>query len=132
MISSAKTMPNSLQVGGRTLRVNFPEVPRGGEREVMEPRIRMSTRYMQETLDGVSLLKSSTRETRGRSRGFGFVSFESAENAEAALEAMNGEEVEGRPLRLNLAGERSYPPQLRKTTQKTILRAVNCCLAIGA
>ncbi|KAK1375834.1 hypothetical protein POM88_032027 [Heracleum sosnowskyi] len=28
------------QVGGRTVKVNFPEVPTGGEREVMGPKIR--------------------------------------------------------------------------------------------
>ena len=45
------------------------------------------------------------RET-GRSRGFAFVEFETPEAAQAAREALDGKEVEGRPLRVNEAYER--------------------------
>ncbi len=45
------------------------------------------------------------RET-GRSRGFAFVEFETAEAAQAAREALDGKEMEGRPLRVNEAYER--------------------------
>ena len=45
------------------------------------------------------------RET-GRSRGFAFVEFETAESAQAAREALDGKEIEGRPLRVNEAYER--------------------------
>lgn len=45
------------------------------------------------------------RET-GRSRGFAFVEFETQEGARAALEALDGKEIEGRPLRVNEAYER--------------------------
>ena len=45
------------------------------------------------------------RET-GRSRGFAFVEFETAEAAQAAREALDGKEIEGRPLRVNEAYER--------------------------
>ncbi len=45
------------------------------------------------------------RET-GRSRGFGFVSFVDASDAEAAL-AANGQNVGGRDLRVNFATERT-------------------------
>lgn len=44
------------------------------------------------------------RET-GRSRGFAFVEIDD-ESAEAAIEAMNGTELDGRPLRVNEARER--------------------------
>lgn len=40
----------------------------------------------------------------GRSRGFGFVELE---NHEAAISALNGKEVDGRPLTVNIARERS-------------------------
>jgi len=40
------------------------------------------------------------RET-GRSRGFGFVEME--DGADQAIEAVNGQEVQGRPLRVNEA-----------------------------
>ena len=40
------------------------------------------------------------RET-GRSRGFGFVELE--DGAEQAIEALNGQDVQGRPLRVNEA-----------------------------
>lgn len=42
----------------------------------------------------------SDRET-GRSRGFGFVEME--DGAEKAIESLNGQEVQGRPLRVNEA-----------------------------
>ena len=45
------------------------------------------------------------RET-GRSRGFAFVEFETPEAAQAAREALDGKEIEGRPLRVNEAYER--------------------------
>lgn len=45
------------------------------------------------------------RET-GRSRGFGFVTFQNTEEAEAAMEAMNEKEFEGRTIRVDKAGDR--------------------------
>ncbi|KAI3706574.1 hypothetical protein L6452_24406 [Arctium lappa] len=124
-------MFNGSQIGGRTVKVNFPEVPRGGEREVMGPKIRSSNRDFIESphkiyagnlswiitseklkdafADNPGLLSAKViyEKHSGRSRGFGFVTFSSGEAAEAALSAMNGKEIEGRPLRLNLAGDAS-------------------------
>lgn len=48
----------------------------------------------------------SDRET-GRSRGFGFVEMSDDNEAQAAIEALNGKEVGGRQLRVNVARERS-------------------------
>ena len=42
------------------------------------------------------------RET-GRSRGFGFVEMSSAEEAKAAIEALNGTDLDGRELNVNEA-----------------------------
>jgi RNA recognition motif-containing protein len=38
-----------------------------------------------------------------RSKGFGFVTFASEDDAAKAVEAMNGKDVEGRPLTVNVA-----------------------------
>ncbi|KAJ4831886.1 hypothetical protein Tsubulata_022300 [Turnera subulata] len=124
---------NGAKVGGRILTVNFPEVPKGAEREIMRPRIRTSykafvdTPYMiyagnlswRLTSDdlrdafseqpGLVSAKVIYERDTGRSRGFGFVSFSSAEDADAALNFMDGVEVEGRPLRLNLAAQKERP-----------------------
>lgn len=42
----------------------------------------------------------------GRPRGFGFVTMGTEEQAAAAIERMNGAELDGRPLRVNEAEER--------------------------
>ena len=44
------------------------------------------------------------RETR-RSRGFGFVTYEDDDSADKAREAMNGQELDGRAIRVNPADE---------------------------
>lgn len=115
------------QVGVRALKVNFPEVPRGGERKFIWRKIRSTNRSFVDTPHKIfagNLHRSVTsedlsnafakqpgflsakvnceRET-GRSRCFGFISFSSAEAVESAVQAMNGKELEGRPLRLSVA-----------------------------
>ncbi|KAF7146929.1 hypothetical protein RHSIM_Rhsim03G0063700 [Rhododendron simsii] len=134
----------SLQIGGRTVKVNFPEVPRGGEREVMEPRIRTSvqgfvdsphklyagnlswnitSQGLREVFEGYpGLLSAKVIYDRdsARSRGYGFVTFSSAEEMESALNAMNGMELEGRPLRLNHAEERApIPPRQARNSENS-------------
>ena len=43
----------------------------------------------------------------GRSRGFGFVEMASADDAQKAIDATNGSNIDGRQLNVNLAKERS-------------------------
>jgi RNA recognition motif-containing protein len=45
------------------------------------------------------------RET-GRPRGFGFITMSSAEEASKAIEAMNGKDMDGRALTVNIAKPR--------------------------
>ena len=54
------------------------------------------------TVESVSVI--TDRET-GRSRGFGFVEMDDS-GADAALQAMNGTDLDGRTLRVNEAYER--------------------------
>ena len=51
--------------------------------------------------------KVITDRDTGRSRGFGFVSFEVVGAAQQALEGMNGRELDGRTLRVDLATEQA-------------------------
>ncbi|KAK4371754.1 hypothetical protein RND71_007138 [Anisodus tanguticus] len=127
----------SKQVGGRTVKVNFPEVPRGGEREVMSAKIRstyqgfvdsphklyvanlswnLTSQGLKDAFaDQPGFLSAKVIYDRasGRSRGFGFITFSSAEAMNSALDTMNEVDLEGRPFRLNVAGQRapvSSPP----------------------
>ncbi len=45
------------------------------------------------------------RET-GRSRGFGFVELGSEEQAQAAIEGLNGQSLDGRDLRIDMATDK--------------------------
>lgn len=134
------------QVGGRSAKVNFPEVPKGGERLVMGQKVRNSYRGfvdsphkiyagnlgwglnsqdLRDAFDeqpGLLGAKVIYERDNGRSRGFGFVTFETAEHLEAALNAMNGVEVQGRPLRLNLAAARTSPspPVIEENTKNNV------------
>ncbi len=48
-----------------------------------------------------------TDRDTGRSRGFGFVTFEDDEAAEEAMAALDGTELDGRTIRVNEAKERA-------------------------
>ena len=70
---------------------------------------RMSSSELEELFASIGTVESATvvedRET-GRSRGFGFVEMASKEDAEKAIEELNGKEVDGRELKVNEAKPR--------------------------
>jgi len=55
----------------------------------------------------VSEVKLITDRDTGRPRGFGFVEMGNSEHADAAVNALNGYSMDGRPLTVNEARERS-------------------------
>jgi RNA recognition motif-containing protein len=52
-------------------------------------------------------VKLITDRDTGRPRGFGFVEMGSSEDADKAIQALNGYEMDGRQLNVNEARERS-------------------------
>ncbi len=55
----------------------------------------------------VSRAQVITDRDTGRSRGFGFVEMDSEEEAQAAIENLDGHDMDGRQLTVNVARERS-------------------------
>ena len=49
----------------------------------------------------------------GRSKGFGFVEMSAAEDAQKAVEALNGKSVDGREIRVDKAKPRTERPRPR-------------------
>ena len=47
--------------------------------------------------------KVVTDRESGRSRGFGFVEMETEEEAQKAIEMLNGQELDGRPINVSVA-----------------------------
>ncbi|XP_066313192.1 glycine-rich RNA-binding protein 2, mitochondrial-like [Miscanthus floridulus] len=47
-----------------------------------------------------------TDRDTGRSRGFGFVNYTNNDDANAAISGMDGKEIDGRPVRVNIANDR--------------------------
>jgi RNA recognition motif-containing protein len=58
----------------------------------------------------VSVHVATDRDT-GRARGFAFVEMESESAANAAMAALNGSEMDGRQLKVDVAQERGRPNQ---------------------
>jgi RNA recognition motif-containing protein len=54
----------------------------------------------------VSTARLATDRDTGRARGFGFVEMASADEAKAAIEGLNGKELQGRTLTVNEARPR--------------------------
>ena len=65
-----------------------------------------SLRQAFEKFGHVSEAKVITDRETGRSRGFGFVTFDSDSDATAALSEMDGKELDGRAIKVNEAQER--------------------------
>ena len=59
-----------------------------------------------ETFGDVSEAKVITDRDTGRSRGFGFVTFNSADDASSAMQNLDGSELDGRRIRVDKATER--------------------------
>jgi RNA recognition motif-containing protein len=59
----------------------------------------------------VSDAKVITDRESGRSRGFGFVTFDEGDDAERAQAQLDGTEIDGRTVRVNYAQERERPAQ---------------------
>jgi cold-inducible RNA-binding protein len=66
-----------------------------------------SLRKAFESYGEISEAKVITERDGGRSRGFGFVTFVSDEDAKTAISKMNGTSLDGRDITVNEAQERS-------------------------
>jgi RNA recognition motif-containing protein len=55
----------------------------------------------------VSSAKVITDRNSGRSKGFGFVEMDNKAEAEAAIEQLDGAEIDGRPVKVNEAKPRN-------------------------
>jgi RNA recognition motif-containing protein len=83
-------MPKKLFVGSLSWNINDQ-----GLREAFEP------------FGEITEATVITDRDSGRSRGFGFVTFVDEEAADKAISALDGTELDGRPVKVNVARERS-------------------------
>eukprot|EP00252_Welwitschia_mirabilis_P012939 TRINITY_DN2855_c0_g2_i1.p1 TRINITY_DN2855_c0_g2~~TRINITY_DN2855_c0_g2_i1.p1 ORF type:complete len:313 (-),score=70.19 TRINITY_DN2855_c0_g2_i1:370-1308(-) len=119
---------NGYQLDGRALRVNRPEVPRGTKRPSpsygVDSPFRVFVGNLPWSADPEGLREIFSRcgtvvgakvlydRETGRSRGFGFVSFSSQEEVDAAISEMNGVEMGGRPIRVNSRRSSESPAEV--------------------
>ncbi|KAL4313195.1 hypothetical protein GQ457_01G031260 [Hibiscus cannabinus] len=105
---------------GRTLRVNFSDKPKPKEPLYPETEFKLFVGNLSWSVTSESLTQAfqdygSVVGARvlydgetGKSRGYGFVSYSTKSEMEAAIQSLNGVELEGRALRVSLAeGRRS-------------------------
>ncbi|MDR9415456.1 MAG: RNA-binding protein [Gracilimonas sp.] len=70
----------------------------------------VSSEQLQEVFEAygsVSSAKVITDRNSGRSKGFGFVEMDNKAEAEAAIEQLDGAEIDGRPVKVNEAKPRN-------------------------
>lgn len=60
-----------------------------------------------EAYGSVSSAKVITDRNSGRSKGFGFVEMDNKAEAEAAIDQLDGAEIDGRPVKVNEAKPRN-------------------------
>ncbi|KAL0286603.1 UNVERIFIED_CONTAM: ribonucleoprotein A, chloroplastic [Sesamum calycinum] len=117
-IEECKTVIQNLdgsEYGGRTLRVNFSDKPKPKEPLYPETEHKLFVGNLSWSVTSESLTEAFQEygnvvgarvlydgET-GRSRGYGFVCYETKAEMETALEALNGVELGGRAMRVSLA-----------------------------
>ncbi|MCA9381265.1 RNA-binding protein [Candidatus Dojkabacteria bacterium] len=74
----------------------------------------MKTEDLKEVFSEVGTVEDAiviTDRQTGRSKGFGFVTFSTEEEAQAAIQEFDGKEVDGRELRVSIAEERKEKPR---------------------
>ena len=59
----------------------------------------------------VDSVRIITDRDSGRSKGFGFVEMPSSDEAQAAIEALNGQDLKGREIKVNEARPRQERPR---------------------
>lgn len=103
------------EYGGRTLRVNFSDKPKPKEPlyPETEHKLFVGNLSWSATSESLTELFSAHGDVvgarvlydgeTGRSRGYGFVSFNTKAEMETALQVLNGVELEGRSIRVSLA-----------------------------
>ena len=64
-----------------------------------------------ETVGEVERASVATDRETGRSRGFGFVTFADEANNQKAIDQLNGQELDGRPITVNEARPREERPR---------------------
>lgn len=64
-----------------------------------------------ETIGEVSSARVVTDRESGRSKGFGFVEFADEANNQKAIDALNGKELDGRAINVNLARPKEDRPR---------------------
>ncbi len=67
-------------------------------------------RKLFEEFGSVSSAKVITDRETGRSRGFGFVEMDADAEANAAMKALNGKDIDGRSLSVTVAREKTARP----------------------
>lgn len=108
------------QYSGRALRVNFSDKPKPKEPLYPESEYKLFVGNLSWSVTAESLIQAFQDYGEvvgarvifdgdtGRSRGYGFVCYSSKSEMDAALQELDGTELEGRPMRISLAlGKRS-------------------------
>lgn len=106
------------QYGGRTLRVNFSDKPKLKEPLYPESEYKLFVGNLSWSVTNESLTEIFQEYGNvvgarvlydgdsGRSRGYGFVCYSSQQEMDAAMDNLNGAELEGRAMRISLATSR--------------------------